>query len=338
MSKLRRNDTISFVMIYNDIKNFNQQFEYEPKIENKAALKKGIKKFIVAGMGGSHLAADIIQCWKPECDLVIWSNYGLPALEPKEFKQRLIIASSYSGNTEETIDALKAAHNKKYPVAIIASAGKLIEIGRKQKIPCVALPHRDIHQPRMALGWSMKAILALMNKSAELREVSLLSKQLKPSHYEEPGKKLARKLKNSVPIIYASSRNSAIAKIWKIKLNETGKIPAFYNVLPELNHNEMTGFDVKKATRGLSKNFHFVFIEDSDDNPRIKKRMDVLGSLYKKNGLKVEKIQIKGNSRLRKIFSSLILADWVSYYTAKLYNVEPEKVPMVEEFKKLIEK
>lgn len=337
MLKLRRNDTISFVMIYNDIKNFNQQFEYEPKIENKAALKKGIKKFVVAGMGGSHLAADIIQCWLPENDIIIWSDYGLPPLEPKEFKKRLIIASSYSGNTEETVNALRAGHAKKYPVAIAASAGKLIKIGRNQKIPYVALPHQDI-QPRMALGWSMKAILALMNKSAELREASLLSKQLKPSHYEEPGKKLARKLKNSVPIIYASSRNSAIAKIWKIKLNETGKIPAFYNILPELNHNEMTGFDAKKSTRGLSRDFHFMFIRDNDDSPRIKKRMDVLGALYKKNGLKVEEIQIKGSSRLQKIFSSIILADWVSYYTAKLYNAEPEKVPMVEEFKKLIEK
>src|SRR3989344_5365211 len=99
MSKIRRNDTISFTMIYNDIKNFNREFEFEPKIEHGARLKKKFEGYIVAGMGGSHLAADIIQCWQPENNIIIWSDYGLPPLRPKELKKRLIIASSYSGNT-----------------------------------------------------------------------------------------------------------------------------------------------------------------------------------------------------------------------------------------------
>ena len=322
-------------MIYNDIKNFARQFEFNPKIENKSALKKKYKGYIVAGMGGSHLAADILKCWQPECKLTIWQNYGLPPIEPKEFKKYLIIASSYSGNTEETIDALKLALKRKCPVAVIASGGKLLELARKEKIPHIALPRLDI-QPRMALGFSIKALLALMDEKTLLRETQSLSKTLKPSLSENRGKNLARKFKNKVPLIYASYENRALAKIWKIKFNETGKIPAFWTVFPEMNHNEMTGFDIQKTTHGLSKNFHAIVLRDEEDNARITKRMDILASLYKKRGLPVEKIDIKGSSRLHKIFSSIILADWTSYYTAKLYNTEPEAVAMVEQFKKLI--
>ncbi len=322
-------------MIYNDIKNFAQQFEFEPKIENRSALKKKFKKIIVAGMGGSHLAADIIRCWLPECDLRIWSNYGLPALEPKELKKCLIIVSSYSGNTEETIDTFQLAQKRNYPIAVITSGGKLLHLAKKNKIPHVVLPCLDI-QPRMALGWSIRAMLAVMDKIACLKETRLLGKILRPEHYEKEGKELAQKLKGSVPIIYSSSRNSAIAKIWKIKFNETGKIPAFYNVFPEMNHNEMTGFDIKKTTKTLSKNFRCILLRDNDDDTRIQKRMTVLKSLYEKRGLRVEEIHMKIVPRLHKIFSTIVLADWVSYYTAKLYSVEPEKVPMVEEFKELI--
>ncbi len=324
-------------MIYRDIKNFAQQFEYEPKIENRGKMKNGLRKFVVAGMGGSHLAADVIKCWLPECDLTIWQNYGLPALDPKELTKRFIIASSYSGNTEETMDAAGLAQKKGYPLAVIASGGKLLEFAEKNKIPYVRLPRLDI-QPRMALGWSMRAMLALMDKSAGLTETRLLQKVLRPEHYEKEGAELAKKLRGNVPIIYSSARNSAIAKIWKIKFNETGKIPAFYNVFPELNHNEMTGFDVRPATKTLSQNFICLILRDNDDDKRIQKRMGILRSLYGKKGVRVEEIQLKKLPRLHKIFSAIVLGDWVSYYTAKLYKTEPEQVPMVEEFKKAIGK
>src|SRR3989338_8471747 len=119
-------------MIYNDIKNFARQFEFNPKIENKSALKKRYKGYILAGMGGSHLAGDILKCWQPECKLTIWPNYGLPPVEPKELKKHLIIASSYSGNTEETIDALTCALKQKCSVAVIASSGALLDLARKK--------------------------------------------------------------------------------------------------------------------------------------------------------------------------------------------------------------
>ncbi len=322
-------------MIYNDIKNFEKQFEYEPEIVNKSKIKKGLKKYIVAGMGGSHLAADIMQCWLPECELIIWSNYGLPPLPPEELQKRLIIISSYSGNTEETLDSLKLAEKKGYPIAVISSGGKLLRHARKNTIPLIALPRINT-QPRMTLGWSIRAMLALMDKTAGLTETRLLEKMLRPEHFEKTGKALAKKLRGKVPAIYSSSRNLAIAKIWKIKFNETGKIPAFYNVFPELNHNEMTGFDIKPNTKVLSKSFCCILLRDNDDDKRIQKRMDVLRSLYKKRGLLVVEIQMETLPRLAKIFSTIVLGDWAAYYTARQYGGEPEQVPMVEQFKKLI--
>ena len=119
-------------------------------------------------------------------------------------------------------------------------------------------------------------------------------------------------------------------------INETGKIPAFYNLLPELNHNEMTGFDVAEKTKNLSKNFSWIFIHDDKDHTQIKKRMAVVAKLYKKRGLSVINLKLAGKNKWFQIFSNLLVADWASYYTSQNYGLESEQVPMVEEFKKMI--
>lgn len=319
-------------MIYDDIKNFQKQFAYEPKVENPGKLKK-YKKFVVAGMGGSHLAADILKSWKPELDIFVWSDYGLPPL--KDIKERLFIASSYSGRTEETIDALNSARARHIPVAALSVGGKLIGLAQKYKIPYAQMP--DMHmQPRMALGLNLRGILALIGDKAGLKETSELAQELHPSRHELGGKALAKRLYGSVPVIYASLRNQTAAYNWKIKFNETGKTPAFMNVLPELNHNEMTGFDAKLRTAALSKNFHFIFLKDIDDDKRIIRRMNILEKLLRDRGFRVEALFMQGKDRLEKIFNSLNLADWTAYYTALQYGVEPEQVPMVEEFKELM--
>ena len=124
-------------MIYDDIKNFNKQFEYDPKVENAAKLKK-FNKFVVAGMGGSHLAADILKAWRSDLDIIIWKNYGLPQV--KDLKERLFIASSYSGKTEEIIDSFKEAKSKHLPIAAIGIGGKLIQLAEKFKAPYVQMP------------------------------------------------------------------------------------------------------------------------------------------------------------------------------------------------------
>ncbi len=322
-------------MLPQDIKNYATQFAYRPVLENAGKLKKKFNKFIIAGMGGSHLAADIVKAWHPELDLTVWSNYGLPKINEKILKESLIILSSYSGNTEETIDALAVATAKHYPVAVVSSDGKLIRSAAKAGIPYVKMPHENI-QPRMATGLSLLALLAVMGEKAWLSEAQDLIKQLHPAREERRGEDLAKRLYGSVPIVYASAKNAAIGYNWKIKFNETGKIPAFTNIVPELNHNEMTGFDAKEKTASLSRGFRFVFLKDGADDRRILKRMGVLEKLYHDRGFKVEIVLLQGKTEIQKIFNALVLADWTAYHTAKLYGVDPEQVPMVEEFKKLI--
>jgi glucose/mannose-6-phosphate isomerase len=324
-------------MLPQDIKDYASQFNYQPVLENAGKLKKKFGKFIVVGMGGSHLAADIIKAWHPELDLTIWANYGLPKLNEKVLKESLIILSSYSGNTEETLDAFAAASAKRYPVAVISSDGKLIRLAIRAGVPYVRMPHENI-QPRMATGVSLMAMLTIIGEKTWLLEARELAKQLHPVREERRGQDLAKRLYGSVPVIYVSAKNAAIGYNWKIKLNETGKIPAFTNVVPELNHNEMTGFDAKEKTTSLSREFRFVFLKDGLDDRRILKRMSVLEKLLHDRGFKVEIVLLQGKTEIQKIFNALILVDWTAYHTAKLYGVDPEQVPMVEEFKKLIER
>jgi glucose/mannose-6-phosphate isomerase len=321
--------------MYETIKNFSQQFLYEPEIENKGNLAKKTS-FIVAGMGGSALAAKLLKVWKPDLDIINHTDYGLPKIAEVELAKKLVILSSYSGNTEETLDAFNEAKAKNLDMAVIATGGKLLSLAIENKVPYVKLPDTGI-QPRMSLGLMTKALLKLIREEDELINISKLAKTLNDTDYEKNGKALAEKLKNFIPVIYSSNNDLPIAYNWKIKFNETGKIPAFYNVFSELNHNEMTGFDVKETTKELCNKFYFIILKDGEDNPKILKRMEVLQKLYQDRNLKVETLNLNKEKDIwHKIFSSLLLADWTAYYTAKGYGLDPEQVPMVEEFKKLI--
>lgn len=320
-------------MMQDAIKNFAKQFAYEPILVGKKMKK--YKHYIVAGMGGSRLPALILRSIKPEISLSLWNDYGLPVIAPSDRSSTCLIASSYSGNTEETIDAMNQAMKKKIPVVVIAVGGKLIDVAKANKLPYVQLPNTGI-QPRSALGFSIRALCKVLGEETLLRQSKSLAKTLNPTSLENTGKELAAKLKNKVPVIYSSNTNVSIAYNWKIKFNETGKIPAFYNVLPELNHNEMNGFDVGDSTRNLSAGFHFIFLKDVKDNKRVQKRFAILEKLYRDRGLAVTTIELAGKNQFEKIFSSLILADWAAVATAELYGLEPEQVPMVEEFKKLM--
>ncbi|MBI3638404.1 hypothetical protein HY227_01525 [Candidatus Wolfebacteria bacterium] len=321
-------------MIKNTILDFPKQFSYEPVIENSANLKKS-DGFVVCGMGGSHLAADLLKIWNPELDLIVHKNYGLPDLPEKFLKERLIIISSYSGNTEEMIDSFEEALDKKLKIAVIAARGELLELARKNSIPYIAIPDTDI-PPRMALGFCVKALFKITGDEKSLNRIAKLSESLDAKEFEEWGRDLAEKINGFVPVVYSSEKNLPVAYNWKIKFNENSKIPAFCNAFPELNHNEINGFDVSPATRGLAENFYFIFLMDENDNPSISKRMSVLGEMYRERGFNVEVLGLESDDEFHKIFSSLILADWVTYSLADIYCVEPEPVPMVSEFKKRI--
>jgi len=320
--------------MYETIKNFNKQFLYEPEVKNQEKLTKKTS-FVAIGMGGSNLAPELLKTWKPELDIITRRDYGLPEINEEKLKNKLIILSSYSGNTEEPIDAFKKAKEQNLEMAVISTGGKLLSLAKENNVPYIELPDTGI-QPRLALGLSIKAFLKFMGEENELKKIGGLATTFNPNDCEKDGKILAQRMKNHIPVIYSSNNNSSIIYNWKIKLNETGKIPAFCNVFPELNHNEMTGFDIKDSTKELSGKFCFIILKDTEENQKISKRMGVLEKLYKDRNLRVETIELKGKDIWHKIFSSLILADWTAYYTALGYKLEPEQVPMVEEFKKLI--
>jgi len=316
------------------IRNFSKQFGWEPKIEN-AEHWKALGKYIVCGMGGSHLQGDVFQASYPGFDLSVHQDYGLPGWPSETFKETLIIASSYSGNTEETLSSFTEALNNGYPVAAISTGGKLLELAKEKGVPYIQIPDTGI-QPRSALGYTFKALAKMVGRDDIVREAGNLAAMLRSDAAEKDAKEVVKHLEGKVPVIYASQRNYAVAYNWKIKFNETAKIPAFYNVFPELNHNEMNGFDVSDSTRELTKPFFFLFLRDAQDHPRVQKRMEVLEKQLYQRGLPVINCELTGNSRLEKIFSSLLFADWIALYLAQHYGRDPEQVPMIEEFKKAL--
>lgn len=312
------------------IKSLQKQFQYNPEIINAEKLGK-YERYIFVGMGGSALAPDLLRVTNPELDILIYRDYGLPDLPDKILQNSLIILNSYSGNTEEVLDAFKLALSKNLSVAVVSMGGKLLELARQNAIPYVEMPDWGL-EPRMALGLNLRALLKVLGQDETLDIIS----KIKIKDSEREGRELAEKLRGFVPIIYSSRKNGPIAYAWKVKINETAKKPAFSNVFPELNHNEMAGFHPNEVSRLLSQNFHFIFLKDELDNPRILKRMAVTAKLLKSHKLNVETIKLAEENIFTKIFSSLQLADWTSYYIAKEYGIDPTDLSIIEEFKKLI--
>ncbi|MDO8474323.1 MAG: bifunctional phosphoglucose/phosphomannose isomerase [bacterium] len=321
-------------MIEEAVKNFPKQFAWEPELQNAENL--GLKNIlVVAGMGGSHLAADIFQMWQSSSDIIVHSDYELSGIPESVLQNSMVVAVSYSGNTEEAISAFGASLKKGIPVAVIAKGGKLLELARKERIPYVQIPDTGV-QSRAALGFLLLALLKVAGREDLLKEAQHLQNSLYPEVFKEQGEEIAKELSERIPVIYASRARYHLAYIWKVKLNEGAKIPAFCSVLPEANHNEMNGFDVVENTRELSGKFYPVFLLDEQDDPRVQKRMAMTKKMYEKEGLSCLEIPVQKGSFLQRVFSSVLLADWVAFYLAQYYGTDPEQVPMVEEFKKLI--
>jgi glucose/mannose-6-phosphate isomerase len=321
-------------MMHDALKKFPEQLGYNPKIFNAEKLSNK-KQLVICGMGGSHLSADIFNLLVPGRIRLIHSDYGLPELSEEEMRDCLFVMSSYSGNTEEVLESYDAAKVRGLSVCAMAVGGKLIERVVADGIPYIQFPDVGI-QPRAALGFGVQALLAFAGEHGVQNELRLLLEKLDVSSARAQGEILAHDVKGKIPLVYASGCNGAIAQNWKIKFNENTKIPAFWNVIPELNHNEMTGFDLIDSTRELSQKFFVILLQDSDEHPRNTRRFEVVRDLYTARGIEVCVVEMKGATRAEKIFSCLMLGDWTSVLLGELYGVETEQVPMVEEFKKML--
>lgn len=295
------------------------------------------KNVIICGIGGSALPYDILSTIiKPIIPIYIHRDYNLPEFTDNN---SLIVCISYSGNTEEGISSLQEAVNKNLKVIAIATGGKFQEIAKANIVPFVKIPAGI--QPRSATGYLFGALVKVLINSAVIKDISydILNtvQDLKEvnEELEKNGKKLAKKLEKKIPIIYTSNKLEVLARNWKIKFNENAKIPAFYNVFPELNHNEMVGHTGAKK---LSGKFNVIILQDQAENPRILKRMKITSNIIKKLGLKVDFVEIKQGNLMFKVFSTLLLGEWVSYYLALSQKIDPSPVKLVEDFKKQMAK
>jgi glucose/mannose-6-phosphate isomerase len=313
-------------------KQFEVGFEAGQKIE---FLKRKFENAIICGMGGSALPGSLLQLFARNLNLkfhnfFVHRDYNLPNFANKN---SLIFTISYSGNTEETISAFKEAISKNLKVISISSGGKLKELSQKFKTQFIEIPSGL--PPRMALGYLFSALFSALIKLKIVpdfkKEILALKEKLKPEKFEKEGQEIAQFLLYKIPLIYSSSSYRELARIWKINFNENSKVPAFFNYFPELNHNEMTG--VGEAKKNYRKIFRAIILKEKSDNPRNKKRMKILAEIFKERGIESKILNLKGKNIFEKVFSSILLSYFSSFYLAKLQNIDPVPVKLVEEFK-----
>jgi glucose/mannose-6-phosphate isomerase len=308
-------------------------------------LDANFSRVTISGMGGSALHGDILLAYlndvflrHPAYDrLQFYQNrtYDLP---PESFNDCLNIICSHSGNTEETLSCLHTAIEKNLLCVGISAGGLVEKICKQNNIPHVKLPIPfENFQPRMATGHFVSAIMKILANTGKIPDESMeiIQSVAREIHndivsYEGVGKEIAKKLVGKTPIIYASDRFRAIALVWKIKINENSKVPAFWNYFPELNHNEFVGFTNPQAS------FSVMILRDENDHERNLVRYDATANTLRSRGVDVEILDIVSGHVFRKLFSTIGMCDWISYYLALEYEQDPTPVDMVEDFKKII--
>lgn len=321
--------------MYKVLKDFPLQFKKALAIAAEVKIpKKKYSNVIIAGMGGSSLPAAIIETYlgdKVKVPIFICQNYSLP----KEANTKsLVFASSFSGNTEETLNVYKECRRKKIQIVGITTDGELAKRCVKDKVPAIELPQEGI-QPRCGTGYIFTGILAAMTRAGlapdKSREIKATANALQKMNFDLGAKKIAHNLKGKLILVYASEKFKDLARIWKIKFNENSKVLAFYNYFPELNHNETAGF-----TNFRKENIPtlVIVLRNKKDHPRILKRMDITCDIIRQKGGEVINIEMPQGDLLTQIFGTLYFGDFVSYYLALEYGTNPSPVEVVEYLKK----
>ena len=288
-------------------------------------VSSDISNIVVCGMGGSAIGGDLLKAYLSKTiPVIVNRDYGLPKFVDSS---SLVFLVSYSGNTEETLSCLKEAESKGAKLIAITSGGELSEQCKKIiKIPSGM-------QPRAALGYLFFPMMGLLHNSGiiEVRNEELnemLAALKDTAYYKEHGEALSKKIRDKIPLIYSSQLFEPVAYRFKTQINENSKQPAFHHIFPEMNHNELVGY--KHTSR---EKFVAILIRDKDDHQRIKKRMDIFKSIVERK-VEVAEISTKGSYLLSRMFSTIYLGDFASYYLA-LYNREdPAPVEVIEYLKR----
>jgi len=306
-------------------------------------LKSKPNKIILTGLGGSAIGGDLIKAYflnEIKIPVLVNRNYNLPACVDSS---TLLIVVSYSGNTEETLSAYKEGKQKKAQMVALTTGGKLLEMCKKDSIATHIIPAG--FPPRASIGLQFAGLVGILeklglskDKSKDFKEMIQILKSMRKDFNrnvptkENLAKKLAKDLVGRIPVIYATQDlNDVVALRWKDQINENGKAFAFNNIFPELNHNEIVGWEFPK---NIIENFSIIMIRDKQENPQVRKRFKITAELLKDIAYDIFEFRAMGDSLLARLFSAIYLGDYVSVYLALLYGTDPTPVKRIEELKK----
>ena len=305
------------------------------------AVPKGyskINKVVILGMGGSAIGADVVRRLALlEAKVPVWvqRDYDLPLIVDEK---TLVIGSSYSGNTEETLSAFKQSLKTGAKKLVITTGGELKRIAEAEGIPVFIIDYKA--PPRAAFAHSFVPLVGifqkiglLSDKTADLEEalqvMNKLAKELAETSPSpaNPAKRLAAKLYGRIAVVYGAGVLSEVAQRWKGQMNENGKSLAFYEVLPELNHNAVVGYEfpveAKKSVIALLLRCNLL-------HPRTLIRYEATSKLLEKAGISYEFVEAEGRTALAQMMSLILLGDYVSFYLAMLNRIDPTPVPSID--------
>ncbi len=320
------------------------------KIFSAAALLPMESKgpIIILGMGGSAIGGELAKCYltgKSTMPIIVNRGYDLPSYAKED---SFVIASSYSGNTEETLSAFEQAVARKLPVVCITTGGKLGERAKQLGLPVISQVAGM--QPRAALAYSFVPILLLLEKlgragsgqagSTDPRDLEraatlldTLAERYGYGHLDDNNAafRLAGEIAHRIPVIYAASDFEAVALRWRGQIHENAKHVAFSNVLPEMNHNELEGW---AHPIDLIQHFSVIFLRSpKDEHERVTRRFAAMREVFRSKQVDVIELSAEGETRLERMMSLVALADWTSLYLALFAGIDPTAIPAIEMLK-----
>jgi len=314
----------------------NAEFSFDPD---------RINTIVLGGMGGSAVVGDFLQSiFMDRIAIPIFVNrsYTIPDFVSSE---TLFIASSYSGNTEETIASTEEAVRKGASIICVTSGGKIGSLAESRDYPIFILPGG--YPPRAALGYTLGVLLNFFYRAGLSHitlqriqdSISFINKLKKPwsdpADSENMPLTVARQISGRLPVINSSiEKGMAVAVRWKTQLNENSKTHAFLNFFPEMNHNEIVGWERMESTSRFFNALIMILLRMSEDSNRVKLRMDITKSLVEESGGRVVDIAARGNTYLDRLLYLIFLGDLVSFYLAIIYGKDPTEIKKIDSLKK----
>lgn len=291
--------------------------------------KKAFSNVVLTGLGGSGIGGSIVQNFvfdKMKVPFIVNKDYFLPSFVNAN---TLVIVSSYSGNTEETIAAMQQAIKAKATIVCITSGGKIAEIARKKKMDCILVPAGM--PPRACVGYSMTQVLFTLQHFGLIKDnfekdikasIKLIKEDIKD--IQKKAKALAQKLSGKTPVIYAAADFEGVAIRFRQQINENSKMLCWHHVIPEMNHNELVGWKDKDSTKAV------VILRNEDDYERVQTRIEINKKVIKKYTSNIIEIYSKGKSYWDKVFYFIHLTDWTSVYLADIRNQDATEVKVID--------